>query len=269
MDEQEDENANPWPSFVDCFSIVICVFIFAIIIAIVNNLIITFDSSLKKRVEREAIVDEVPSGTASQETTRVFPDKSKEENTQDEGTHNKQGGELASNKEAVNAQTKDEAELSAADKSKEDNTQSEGTHNKQGGELISNKEAVNAQTKGEAELSGVDEGLFDVIQEDNIKIIENENKITISYQGTPGIISEKKSAQIITWIGKTGKKRFNVDVHISQRALPFSDALRLGYEQGIFLLKDVKRHDKDIYMNIQVSVEADLSENKTVIYPEE
>ncbi len=42
----EDES-NPWPSFVDTFSTVLCIFIFLMLVFALNNMIIMYDNSIK------------------------------------------------------------------------------------------------------------------------------------------------------------------------------------------------------------------------------
>lgn len=42
----EDES-NPWPSFVDTFSTVLCIFIFLMLVFVLNNMLIMYDNSTK------------------------------------------------------------------------------------------------------------------------------------------------------------------------------------------------------------------------------
>nr|WP_275888141.1 hypothetical protein [Salmonella enterica] len=42
----EDEG-NPWPSFVDTFSTVLCIFIFLMLVFALNNMLIMYDNSIK------------------------------------------------------------------------------------------------------------------------------------------------------------------------------------------------------------------------------
>ncbi|SUG51681.1 Putative inner membrane or exported protein [Salmonella enterica subsp. arizonae] len=42
----EDES-NPWPSFVDTFSTVLCIFIFLMLVFALNNMLVMYDNSIK------------------------------------------------------------------------------------------------------------------------------------------------------------------------------------------------------------------------------
>lgn len=61
-----EEESNPWPSFVDTFSSVLCIFIFIMLIFVLNNMLIVYDSSTKSyNVDKKSDQQPVASVTTS------------------------------------------------------------------------------------------------------------------------------------------------------------------------------------------------------------
>ncbi|WP_145519527.1 hypothetical protein [Yersinia mollaretii] len=189
----EDES-NPWPSFVDTFSTVLCIFIFIMLVFVLNNMLVVYDSSIK----------------------------------------------LYKNNESESEQ-------------KQKN---------------SDKESLVDSGEGNHVAFGKDAGIFDIASGVGVEITASDRELTIVYHETLGHPSKDDIARIMSWAKETHSERFSMEIYLPQSKISYSDSLRMGYERGIILMKEIKSVNPSLNFNMNVNTESADSRNKVVITKE-
>ena len=192
----EDES-NPWPSFVDTFSTVLCIFIFLMLVFALNNMLVVYDNSIK--AYKNAVV--------------IAEDSDK-----------KQDGA-----------TKDKLEV-----------------------IEPSKDA----------FFGKDVGTFDIASGDNVEITISDKGLTIIYPGNISSYSKTDIEKIVSWANENKSKQFGIEIYVPQLNLSYSDRLRMGYERGIILMKEIKSSNPSLNFNLNINTEFADAENKAVITKE-
>ncbi|HDO8698469.1 TPA: SPI-4 type I secretion system auxiliary protein SiiA [Salmonella enterica subsp. enterica serovar Dublin] len=200
----EDES-NPWPSFVDTFSTVLCIFIFLMLVFALNNMIIMYDNSIK-----------------------VY-------------------------KANIENKTKSTAQNSGAN------------DNSNANEIV-NKE-VNTQdvSDGMTTMSGKEVGVYDIADGQKIDITSTKNELVITYHGRLGSFSEEDTHKIEAWLEDKINSNLLIEMVIPQADISFSDSLRLGYERGIILMKEIKKIYPDVVIDMSVNSAASSTTSKAII----
>lgn len=200
----EDES-NPWPSFVDTFSTVLCIFIFLMLVFALNNMIIMYDNSIK-----------------------VY-------------------------KANIENKTKSTAQNSGANDNSNDNE-------------IVNKE-VNTQdvSDGMTTMSGKEVGVYDIADGQKIDITSTKNELVITYHGRLRSFSEEDTHKIEAWLEDKINSNLLIEMVIPQADISFSDSLRLGYERGIILMKEIKKIYPDVVIDMSVNSAASSTTSKAII----
>ncbi|CNK59865.1 Uncharacterised protein [Yersinia mollaretii] len=189
----EDES-NPWPSFVDTFSTVLCIFIFIMLVFVLNNMLVVYDNSVKSYQNIE--------NQSEQKTKKM-----------------------------------DKESATDSDESKE--------------------------------LSfGKDTGIFDIASELGVEITASDKELTIHYHEKLGQPSIEDVAKITSWIKESQSQKFSMEVYSPQSKMSYSDSLRIGYERGIILMKEIKSVNPSLNFNMNVNTESNDSRNKVVITKE-
>lgn len=191
----EDES-NPWPSFVDTFSTVLCIFIFLMLVFALNNMLVVYDNSIK--AYKNAVVEEDPT--------------------------KKQDGA-----------TKDK--LDVLEPSKDTSF-------------------------------GKDTGTFDIASGDSLEITASDKELTIIYPGKVSGYSMTDIEKVVSWVNENKSEQFNIEVYVPQLNMSYSDTLRVGYEQGIILMKEIKSSNPSLNFKLSVNTELADSVNKAVITKE-
>ncbi len=200
----EDES-NPWPSFVDTFSTVLCIFIFLMLVFALNNMIIMYDNSIK-----------------------VY-------------------------KANIENKTKSTA-------------QNNGANDNSNANEIVNKE-VNTQdvSDGMTTMSGKEVGVYDIADGQKTDITSTKNELVITYHGRLRSFSEEDTHKIEAWVEDKTNSNLLIEMVIPQADISFSDSLRLGYERGIILMKEIKKIYPDVVIDMSVNSAASSTTSKAII----
>lgn len=189
----EDES-NPWPSFVDTFSTVLCIFIFIMLVFVLNNMLVVYDSSIK---------------------------------------------------------------------SYKDIGHQSGQKTKKTGE-----ESITDSGEGKDVSFGKDAGIFDIASEVGVEITASDKELTIIYHGKLDHPSKEDIAKITSWAKESQSEKFSMEIYSPQTKMSYSDSLRMGYERGIILMKEIKSVNPLLNFNMNVNTESNDSINKVVITKE-
>ncbi|ECG8610157.1 hypothetical protein FNH48_22445 [Salmonella enterica subsp. salamae] len=200
----EDES-NPWPSFVDTFSTVLCIFIFLMLVFALNNMIIMYDNSIK-----------------------VY-------------------------KSNMEKNTKPNAQNSI---SNEDLNTSE---------IVKKEVTTKAASDGITELSGKEIGIYDIADGQKTDITSTKNELVITYHGRLRSFSEEDTHKIEAWLKDKINSNLLIEMVIPQADISFSDSLRLGYERGIILMKEIKKIYPDVVIDMSVNSAASSTTSKAII----
>ncbi|EAR2001947.1 SPI-4 type I secretion system auxiliary protein SiiA [Salmonella enterica] len=200
----EDES-NPWPSFVDTFSTVLCIFIFLMLVFALNNMIIMYDNSIK-----------------------VY-------------------------KANIENKTKSTAQNSGAN------------DNSNANEIVNNEVNTQDVSDGITTMSGKEVGVYDIAYGQKIDITSTKNELVITYHGRLRSFSEEDTHNIEAWLEDKINSNLLIEMVIPQADISFSDSLRLGYERGIILMKEIKKIYPDVVIDMSVNSAASSTTSKAII----
>ncbi|ECI8264724.1 SPI-4 type I secretion system auxiliary protein SiiA [Salmonella enterica] len=200
----EDES-NPWPSFVDTFSTVLCIFIFLMLVFALNNMIIMYDNSIK-----------------------VY-------------------------KANIENKTKSTAQNSGAN------------DNSNANEIVNNEVNTQDVSDGITTMSGKEVGVYDIADGQKIDITSTKNELVITYHGRLRSFSEEDTHNIEAWLEDKINSNLLIEMVIPQADISFSDSLRLGYERGIILMKEIKKIYPDVVIDMSVNSAASSTRSKAII----
>ncbi|AXC87864.1 hypothetical protein DO628_14355 [Salmonella enterica subsp. salamae] len=200
----EDES-NPWPSFVDTFSTVLCIFIFLMLVFALNNMIIMYDNSIK-----------------------VY-------------------------KANIENKTKSTAQNSGAN------------DNSNANEIVNNEVNTQDVSDGITTMSGKEVGVYDIADGQKIDITSTKNELVITYHGRLRSFSEEDTHNIEAWLEDKINSNLLIEMVIPQADISFSDSLRLGYERGIILMKEIKKIYPDVVIDMSVNSAASSTTSKAII----
>lgn len=200
----EDES-NPWPSFVDTFSTVLCIFIFLMLVFALNNMIIMYDNSIK-----------------------VY-------------------------KANIENKTKSTAQNSGAN------------DNSNANEIVNNEVNTQDVSDGITTMSGKEVGVYDIADGQKIDITSTKNELVIRYHGRLRSFSEEDTHNIEAWLEDKINSNLLIEMVIPQADISFSDSLRLGYERGIILMKEIKKIYPDVVIDMSVNSAASSTTSKAII----
>lgn len=115
---------------------------------------------------------------------------------------------------------------------------------------------------------GKDAGTFDIASGDNLEITISNKGLTIIYPGNVSSYSKTDIEKIVSWANENKSQQFGIEVYVPQLNMSYSDRLRLGYERGIILMKEIKSSNPSLNFNLSVNTELADAENKAVITKE-
>ncbi|WP_070338960.1 SPI-4 type I secretion system auxiliary protein SiiA [Salmonella enterica] len=200
----EDES-NPWPSFVDTFSTVLCIFIFLMLVFALNNMIIMYDNSIK-----------------------VY-------------------------KANIESKTKSTAQNSGAN------------DNSNANEIINKEVNTQDMSDGMTTMSGKEVGVYDIADGQKTDITSTKKELVITYHGRLRSFSEEDTHKIKAWLEDKINSNLLIEMVIPQADISFSDSLRLGYERGIILMKEIKKIYPDVVIDMSVNSAASSTTSKAII----
>ena len=250
------EESNPWPTFVDAFSTVLCIFIFLMLIFVLNSMLIMFESSKKhyvpntgtthSRVANITSTDPTESPSASPEN--IEADKSSASGSQADNTPDKP---VQLSKQAIKSEVlSQKSQAETLSQATTDNTTAQDSNTESEKEPTQTVVAL-AQNQRSADIKGSESGRFDVAENSPPGHEIKGNQFIIHFQqleqGYPSSVID----ELNKWLLASGKKPVSVTLYTPNTpSVSVSDAMRLAYQRGIILLKTVKKpypeHDVSI-----------------------
>ncbi|MBA3149120.1 hypothetical protein CB010_000120, partial [Salmonella bongori] len=85
------------------------------------------------------------------------------------------------------------------------------------------------------------------------------------YRGRLRSFSEEDINKITAWLEDNGNSNLLIEMVIPQAELSFSDSLRLGYERGIILMKEIKKIYPDVVVDMSVNSAISSATSKAII----
>ncbi|EHE1579074.1 hypothetical protein JNP76_003737, partial [Salmonella enterica] len=144
--------------------------------------------------------------------------------------------------------------------------QNSGANDNSNPNEIVNKE-VNTQdvSDGMTTMSGKEVGVYDIADGQKIDITSTKNELVITYNGRLRSFSEEDTHKIKAWLEDKINSNLLIEMVIPQADISFSDSLRLGYERGIILMKEIKKIYPDVVIDMSVNSAASSTTSKAII----
>lgn len=234
------EESNPWPTFVDAFSTMLCIFIFLMLVFVLNSMLVMYESS-KKSYTSVILQESVSSPTAASVS-----------GTDD----NKGSSSTIVQQQGVGEITANESQVSAIGSNTET---SEGANSEdQRSDVIRL-----ASNESAAALRGENAGKFD--SEASTPSWEvKDNQFIVRFKSVEQAYPENVIAEMSKWLGQDKPVRISVYANITP-SIAVSDAMRLAYGRGVILLKIIKEKYPSDEVSISVISDANTLSNTAVI----
>ncbi|EEO4719443.1 hypothetical protein GK49_22975, partial [Salmonella enterica subsp. enterica serovar Tennessee] len=144
--------------------------------------------------------------------------------------------------------------------------QNSGANDNSNANEIINKE-VNTQdvSDGMTTMSGKEVGVYDIADGQKTDITSTKNELVITYHGRLRSFSEEDTHKIKAWLEDKINSNLLIEMVIPQADISFSDSLRLGYERGIILMKEIKKIYPDVVIDMSVNSAASSTTSKAII----
>ncbi|EEO4786339.1 hypothetical protein L4K65_004340, partial [Salmonella enterica] len=144
--------------------------------------------------------------------------------------------------------------------------QNNGANDNSNANEIVNKE-VNTQdvSDGITTMSGKEVGVYDIADGQKTDITSTKNELVITYHGRLRSFSEEDIHKIEAWLEDKTNSNLLIEMVIPQADISFSDSLRLGYERGIILMKEIKKIYPDVVIDMSVNSAASSTTSKAII----
>lgn len=231
------EESNPWPTFVDAFSTVLCIFIFLMLIFVLNSMLIMYESARKHYVPETGVAHSIVSNITSTDPTdgtslskeNLDANKSSSAGAQAESEPDRpvQMSSEAVKSEVMSQKNRADTLAQSAE------TATENNQNKTVVELAQNPSA--------AESKGSETGRFDLTDNKNPTFDIKNNQFIIHFNAMEQGYSTAVIDEMNKWLKTSGKKPVSVTLYTPDTpSVSVSDAMRLTYQRGIILLKTVK-----------------------------
>ncbi|HDR2787290.1 TPA: hypothetical protein QCJ61_001297 [Enterobacter asburiae] len=269
------EESNPWPTFVDAFSTVLCIFIFLMLVFVLNSMLIMYESS-KKSYEAPALIEQIAKSSSStvaksggatpdqqnlKDTSDAAPSPATASNSQSESAQaQQQPAALLSESEMMASASSAEASQANVEGSASDGEktmQANADENKKG-EVI---RLADNQTA--ASIKGQNSGRFDSQDTPPVWVIKG-NQFVIHFKGLEQGYPAEAIEEVNKWLGVNKPLVITVYAHPTE-SIAVSDAMRLAYERGVILLKILKGKYPRDEISISVVNESTMLSNSAVI----
>ncbi|WP_435954940.1 hypothetical protein [Dryocola sp. BD626] len=241
------EESNPWPTFVDAFSTVLCIFIFLMLIFVLNSMLIMFESSKKHYVPNTGathsqaanITSTDPTDSPSVSPEDLEADKSSASGAQADNTPSKP---VQLSKQAIKSEVlSQKSQSETLSQATTDNTTAQDSNTESEKDPTQTVIAL-AQNQRSADIKGLETGRFDTTEKTpRTHEIKGDQFIIYFKQAEQGYTAEVME-ELSKWLAATGKKPVSVTLYTPNiPSVSVSDAMRLAYQRGIILLKTVKK----------------------------
>ena len=280
------EESNPWPTFVDAFSTVLCIFIFLMLVFVLNSMLIMYESS-KKRYEAPLLAEQtvqpvassVSGSGASSGAVSTTPNQTRtgdqtqpvEATAADDNKNRSQDAEadmLAASSASASASTDAGAATGADFATASDSTAasaaSPADESEQAGREDKKSDVIRlADNQTATSIKGQTSGQFDTSKA-NPSWETQGNQFIVHFKSMEQGYPQEIIDEMAKWFGTDKPVSIVVYAYVSS-SIAISDAMRLAYERGVILLKVVKSKYPNTEVSISVVNDATTLTNSAVI----
>ncbi|MBS6075454.1 MAG: hypothetical protein KIB03_11300 [Citrobacter freundii] len=280
------EESNPWPTFVDAFSTVLCIFIFLMLVFVLNSMLIMYESS-KKRYEAPLLAEQTVQPVASSvsgsgsssgavsttpnQTLTGDQTQPVEATAADDNKNRSQDAEadmLAASSASASASTDAGAATGADFATASDSTAasaaSPADESEQAGREDKKSDVIRlADNQTATSIKGQTSGQFDTSKA-NPSWETQGNQFIVHFKSMEQGYPQEIIDEMAKWFGKDKPVSIVVYAYVSP-SIAISDAMRLAYERGVILLKVVKSKYPNTEVSISVVNDATTLTNSAVI----
>lgn len=276
------EESNPWPTFVDAFSTVLCIFIFLMLVFVLNSMLIMYESS-KKRYEAPLLAEQtvqpvassVSGSGASSGAVSTTPNQTRtgdqtqpvEATAADDNKNRSQDAEadmLAASSASTDAGAATGADFATASDSTAASAASPADESEQAGREDKKSDVIRlADNQTATSIKGQTSGQFDTSKA-NPSWETQGNQFIVHFKSMEQGYPQEIIDEMAKWFGKDKPVSIVVYAYVSP-SIAISDAMRLAYERGVILLKVVKSKYPNTEVSISVVNDATTLTNSAVI----
>lgn len=278
------EESNPWPTFVDAFSTVLCIFIFLMLVFVLNSMLIMYESS-KKRYEAPLLAEQtvqpvassVSGSGSSSGAVSTTPNQTRtgdqtqpvEATAADDNKNRSQDAEAdmlaaSSASASTDAGAATGADFATASDSTAASAASPADESEQAGREDKKSEVIRlADNQTATSIKGQTSGQFDTSKA-NPSWETQGNQFIVHFKSMEQGYPQEIIDEMAKWFGKDKPVSIVVYAYVSP-SIAISDAMRLAYERGVILLKVVKSKYPNTEVSISVVNDATTLTNSAVI----
>ncbi|AYL67049.1 hypothetical protein [Citrobacter werkmanii] len=278
------EESNPWPTFVDAFSTVLCIFIFLMLVFVLNSMLIMYESS-KKRYEAPLLAEQtvqpvassVSGSGASSGAVSTTPNQTRtgdqtqpvEATAADDNKNRSQDAEAdmlaaSSASASTDAGAATGADFATDSDSTAASAASPADESEQAGREDKKSDVIRlADNQTATSIKGQTSGQFDTSKA-NPSWETQGNQFIVHFKSMEQGYPQEIIDEMAKWFGKDKPVSIVVYAYVSP-SIAISDAMRLAYERGVILLKVVKSKYPNTEVSISVVNDATTLTNSAVI----
>ncbi|MBJ8365083.1 hypothetical protein I6M76_21000 [Citrobacter cronae] len=278
------EESNPWPTFVDAFSTVLCIFIFLMLVFVLNSMLIMYESS-KKRYEAPLLAEQtvqpvassVSGSGASSGAVSTTPNQTRtgdqtqpvEATAADDNKNRSQDSEAdmlaaSSASASTDAGAATGADFATASDSTAASAASPADESEQAGREDKKSDVIRlADNQTATSIKGQTSGQFDTSRANPFWETQG-NQFIVHFKSMEQGYPQEIIDEMAKWFGKDKPVSIVVYAYVSP-SIAISDAMRLAYERGVILLKVVKSKYPNTEVSISVVNDATTLTNSAVI----
>lgn len=278
------EESNPWPTFVDAFSTVLCIFIFLMLVFVLNSMLIMYESS-KKRYEAPLLAEQtvqpvassVSGSGSSSGAVSTTPNQTRtgdqtqpvEATAADDNKNRSQDAEAdmlaaSSASASTDAGAATGADFATASDSTAASAASPADESEQAGREDKKSDVIRlADNQTATSIKGQTSGQFDTSKA-NPSWETQGNQFIVHFKSMEQGYPQEIIDEMAKWFGTDKPVSIVVYAYVSP-SIAISDAMRLAYERGVILLKVVKSKYPNTEVSISVVNDATTLTNSAVI----
>lgn len=288
------EESNPWPTFVDAFSTVLCIFIFLMLVFVLNSMLIMYESS-KKRYEAPLLAEQTVQPVASSvsgsgassgavsttpnqtrtvdqtqpvEATAAGANKNRSQDAEADMLAASSASASASASTSTSTSTDAGAatgtDFATASDSTAASAASPADESEQAGREDKKSDVIRlAENQTATSIKGQTSGQFDTSKA-NPSWETQGNQFIVHFKSMEQGYPQEIIDEMAKWFGTDKPVSIVVYAYVSP-SIAISDAMRLAYERGVILLKVVKSKYPNTEVSISVVNDATTLTNSAVI----
>ncbi|ELM1618191.1 hypothetical protein Q3P50_001400 [Salmonella enterica] len=284
------EESNPWPTFVDAFSTVLCIFIFLMLVFVLNSMLIMYESS-KKRYEAPLLAEQTVQPVASSvsgsgsssgavsttpnqtrtgdqtqpvEATAADDNKNRSQDAEADMLAASSASASASASASTDAGAATGADFATASDSTAASAASPADESEQAGREDKKSEVIRlADNQTATSIKGQTSGQFDTSKA-NPSWETQGNQFIVHFKSMEQGYPQEIIDEMAKWFGTDKPVSIVVYAYVTP-SIAISDAMRLAYERGVILLKVVKSKYPNTEVSISVVNDATTLTNSAVI----